>query len=93
MRARVLAAVLLLMLCFSATSNADQRWGPYTAEGIGFEEAVAAEGAINSMNAFVDWFESSLGPGHEALVMVGSTSWDVPIFEIEFWILVLDNPS
>ena len=92
MRPRILAAVMLLMLCFSATTNADQWWGPFTAEGYGATEPIAAAAAVYSMDGLADAWAESNPTGLEVFVVVGETNWDMPLYEITFWIVTIEMP-
>lgn len=92
MRPRILAAVMLLMLCFSATTNADQWWGPFTAEGYGAGEKTAATAAVYSMNGLADAWDFKGPIGQQVFVVVGDTNWDMPLYEITFWIVTIEMP-
>ena len=93
MRFRIVTVMMLLMLCFSATANADQWYGEFYADGFGLTESEAAANAQDSLDAFVTGWEAILEPGQEILVVVGETSWDDPIYTITFWVVVLDSPT
>lgn len=92
MKPRILAAVMLLMLCFSATANADQWWGPFTAQGFGATEAIAAEGAVYTMDGYAEVWAENNPNGQEVVVVVGDTNWDLPLYEITFWIVTIEMP-